>query len=120
MTGDESAQLARGRQLLARAGWASAATGLIAAACAVAFPDAAGVLILAALVCTGTAALLLGAPAARDGRHFELIVALLVVATAVGVALAVTVDAVIAVGVVYMAFVTSLVIRARRRGPNGR
>jgi hypothetical protein len=99
--------------LLARAGWASAATALAAGVCAVALPDAAGVLLLAALVSIGTAALLLGAPAARAGTHFGLTVGLLVVAAAAGVALALTVDAVIAVGVVYVAFVITLVMRAR-------
>jgi hypothetical protein len=78
-------------------------------------PDVAGVLLLAALVSTGTAALFIGGPAVRAGTGFELTVALLALAGAAGVALAVAVDAVIAIGVVYLAFAAALLIRVRRR-----
>jgi hypothetical protein len=112
---DDPGALERSRRALARLGWASAVFAAFAAGAAVALPDIAGVLVLAALVSTGTAALFLGGPAARAGGRYEPYIALLLAAGAAGIALAVAVDLVIAVGVVYVAYTGVLLIRARRR-----
>jgi hypothetical protein len=117
VTADEADQLARGRQLLGRVGWAAAAFAVLTAAGAAVLPDVAGVLVLAALVSTGTAVLFLGGPTARTGTPARLAIAILLVAAAAGVALAVAVEPVILVGVVYLAYVGALLIRASRRGP---
>jgi hypothetical protein len=72
------------------------------------------VLILGAMVSTGTSAQLLGAPMARAGKPSMAKIVFLFIVAAAGVALAVAANPVIAIGVLYVLYAVVFLTRARK------
>jgi hypothetical protein len=98
---------------VAKAGWLCAAAAALAGGGAIAVPDHAGELAVAALVAGGSAVMVLGAPFARAGKPAGWRIALLFAVAVAATVLTVALDAVLAVAVVYLSYVLVTLAMAR-------